>query len=795
MKNFYALQTLLFFVFSIVSRSVTGQCLDVSFDPVLETGASIQSILVEPDGRVMAGGVIYKANGVSVTNLVRLQANGTLDQTFGNGSPVNFNSTIRVIKKQADGKLLIAGAFTKFNDITANRIVRLNSDGTLDNSFNYTGTNGFISTLVIQSDGKIIIGGAFTLVNNTPSNRIARLLPNGDLDETFSVGSGANNSVSLAALQADGKILLTGSFTSFNGYNYNRLLRLMPTGHIDGTFQTGQGMSSPSGTLTVLSNGQIIVTGYTYNGTNLREGMARLNENGSHDLSFPASYLGLNAPVSALTQIADGSLLVAGSIYTAVVKLNPDGSRSATLQPEDYTNSQTTTNLSMVLALAVDAQGKILVGGDLQRIQNQYVSGIARLHADGRFDNSFAPDLRTKGTINTVVGQPDGKVLLEGNITYVNNKQVNTFVRLLSNGLLDESFANGGKEFHQFSNIALQSTGKIITLSNVVMNGSKQIGFKRLHPDGTPDVDFSIRTGSSVTSMATQPDNKILVGGTISEDGSAATARNYLGRLNADGTMDQSFETGRGPSFFVQAIAVQSDKKIVIGGIKSFLSSYNGLPIPGIARIHEDGTLDQSFQVGTGPGYSNSVVSPTIASILSLPSGNLLVTGVFDSFNGVPCDGLILLNTDGSVSSPVNVHCAIAPNQLAKGAVRSMALLPGNKLVLAGNLPLTDGTLKTIVKLEPPILLASKDKTSSLHKRGAFPNPFQEEVSFTLDKSSVGPAEVKVYSLTGTLVFSKAMGQSSGDVFTLSLSHLTPGTYLVEVTLGNSVQRHRILKY
>ncbi|EKE19188.1 MAG: hypothetical protein ACD_9C00099G0001, partial [uncultured bacterium] len=124
--------------------------------------------------------------------------------------PVRFY----VLLLQPDGKILIGGTFTTYNGTSRNHIARINADGTLDTTFSPgSGANDDIYSLVLQSDGKILVGGPFTTYNGTSRNYIARINSNGSLDTTFNPGSGANNILHSTVIQPDGKILIGGGFT------------------------------------------------------------------------------------------------------------------------------------------------------------------------------------------------------------------------------------------------------------------------------------------------------------------------------------------------------------------------------------------------------------------------------------------------------------------------------------------------------------------------------------------------------------------------------------------------------
>ncbi len=154
-----------------------------------------------------------------------MNTDGTIDLNFNIG--IGPNSTVRSISMQSDNKIVIGGDFTSYNVINRNYVARLNSDGTLDATFaSGLGANNSVRTTTFQSDGKIIIGGDFTSFNGVVRSNIAMLNPDGLLDSIFNMGSGTNESVWTTSIQSDGKIIIGGDFTSYNGTGRNRIARI-----------------------------------------------------------------------------------------------------------------------------------------------------------------------------------------------------------------------------------------------------------------------------------------------------------------------------------------------------------------------------------------------------------------------------------------------------------------------------------------------------------------------------------------------------------------------------------------
>ena len=156
--------------------------------------------------------------GVTVLSLFLMTAHGRAQSALDGFDP-NANGSIYVVVVQSDGKMLIGGNFTSLSPnggatVTRNRIARLNVDGTLDNAFD-PNASGDIETIAVQADGKVLVGGSFTGIGGTTRNRIARLDATTGAADSFD--SNANNAVYAIAVQADGKILVGGSFTTLGG--------------------------------------------------------------------------------------------------------------------------------------------------------------------------------------------------------------------------------------------------------------------------------------------------------------------------------------------------------------------------------------------------------------------------------------------------------------------------------------------------------------------------------------------------------------------------------------------------
>jgi uncharacterized delta-60 repeat protein len=252
---------------NFIARLQSDGVLDASFNNT-GTNAKIYDLVVLPNDKILIGGYFTTNNGTPAPHIDRLNSDGSVDFSFQLGSGANdFVSKIVV---QSDQKILLAGNFTSYSGTAANQFVRLQENGLIDNTFNVgTGPNSGVYTMDVQADGKILVGGNFTNFGGAASPRMERLNTDGTVDFTFNIGNGFNDYITAIHVQPDGKILVSGAFTICNGVPVNRLVRLNSDGSIDPTFATGTGLGAPAFKILTQPNGKILLAGAftSYNGT------------------------------------------------------------------------------------------------------------------------------------------------------------------------------------------------------------------------------------------------------------------------------------------------------------------------------------------------------------------------------------------------------------------------------------------------------------------------------------------------------------------------------------------------
>ena len=557
----------------------------------------------------------------------------SMDNRFDTKMPVGFDSTVYAVTIQDDGKIIAGGKFTTYEGIQTNKLARINADGTKDPSFDIgSGFNGDVRAVLLLDNGKIVVGGDFTSYNGTDSSRIIRLNADGSVDTSFDIWSGFNNAdngsdpayVATLALSASGKILVGGNFQY-----YGPMIGVCTTDaqYLDQT--------------TCESNEQVwwlqqTVAGY----------IISLNDDGTRDTDFDM-VAWFEAIVRDIAVWNDGKIAVAGDFSTyygsgfeewvtaaGIVLLNADGTKDIAFDFVDWLAWWINT-------IAIQGNGKIVVGG----ATNFLFSRLYRFNTDGTLDDSFhSPSSSMWMNIYSLVVQDDGKIVVGGNWATLDSLAPPSpvhIMRLNADGSLDLRFpwfVSRGSSDGAYA-ITIQDDGKIVVGGN--FNSYNWIwarGIIRFTTDGEKDTTFYNGDGinTDVNTVAVQDDGKVLVWGKFVSYGWVSA--NRLTRLNTDGSMDTWFDVGDGFNNDISVVAIQDNGKILVGGK---FSQYNWESVKPLIRLNTDGTRDTSFVVG-------EELVGEITDVAIQADGKIVAVGVFYWNNPENFTSIIRLNTDGT---------------------------------------------------------------------------------------------------------------------------------------------------
>lgn len=753
--------------------------LDIPFNAKF-SGGRVDTSARQPDGKILIGGNFTEVHGVSRLGVARLNADGTLDSSFTPPAGMHFNAKQVVL--QPNGKVVVIGPFG-----ASLNLARLNADGSLDSAFDWDGkfsrnglidntghaqSRGTVKWAVVQTDGKIVVVGEFTHVITSATTAVARSCvarfnSDGTFDESYyASGSGvsysgdsAPTSVDFAARQNNGpnagKIIIAGNFDRFDSGGPNQqadipnFVRLNTDGSFDPTFDPNPGYPSGQGFpdnsvyirgLFIQSDDRIVIFGsasHPYWGI-----ISRFESSGPRDSTFASPAFddyGVVPQILAVAQQTNGKLIVGGSFHSVdgavannVARLGLDGARDNTIaaeaagpnalsvnsllvRPADnkiliggnfstyggasrnnlaWTNADGSVDGLLaglsgvrylnptIYAVAVQTDGKILVGGVFSALNGLPQYNLVRLNPDSTVDSSFGPNLGTHGSVRAIRVQPDGKIVIAGNFIAINGAVVGRIARLNSDGTIDQSFdtgtgANGilhalaldaagniyaGGSFSHFNDLyvprlvklgpngalngsfyfygnsssdvvyaitAPDATGRLVVGGQFRLSGQTRNLARLSATDGFPESQFTINSqinSGLIFAIAETPSGKYYVGG-----------RGGVARFNNDGTRDTTFSQPFPSDFYFRRALALQNGKLWVGGQKS-------TQFPALTRLTDTGAVDPSFDSGTGfeiTPFTNVSNRSDIYALAVQPDGKLLVGGSFDTYNGTARGGLV----------------------------------------------------------------------------------------------------------------------------------------------------------
>jgi uncharacterized delta-60 repeat protein len=352
--------------------------------------------------------------------------------------------------------------------------------GDVDAGFQPTIDSGLLAgvhAIAVQPDGKVVIGGEFDFLDGLLHQNFGRLQSNGSVDAEFGFASYVDSTVSSIAVQRDGKLVLTGSFTDVAGEFHERLVRLGGNGAPDGAFALGTNFQV--WTTSLAADGALVIAGqFTNLAGVVRQRLARISAVGAIDSALKPAVAGLGGAIYCSAIQPDGKILIAGDFATVggvsrpyLARVNVDGSLDAAFQPEPN---------GIVGSLALAPDGKILIGGGFRTVGASARSHLARLHANGSVDPSFAPGVNQ--FVSSIALQADGKMVIGGYFTNIDATPRAHLARLHSDGALDTGFAAAANG--RVCAVALQADGQILVGGFfTTINGVSRAGVARLAND------------------------------------------------------------------------------------------------------------------------------------------------------------------------------------------------------------------------------------------------------------------------------------------------------------------------
>ena len=686
--TFAQLILIAFTVTSVIKAQTSG--VDLSFNAVLSKDADGGNFTLQPDGKILVFGGFQIVNGVIKNQIARLNADGSLDNSF-DCAACDFSIGSAVV--QADGKIVVAGSlYSAATQTNVARIRRLNVDGSLDNSFAAplgepsAQVNSFAYVWAVQPDGKVLVEITSRSAGSSASQKgIYRLNANGSFDNTFTTinifqGILSRDSVSKLAITADGKILISRNNSNGRGF----LNRYNSDGTSDTTFEspilTGDpdvgNTSSRISDFDIQPDGKIVIGGlFTAVNSISRKNVVGLMPAGNVDLSFaPASVFMRAEPANQIKILSNGQILIStGTGFPTAFPPPASGNRFFRFNADGSLDNTfaSPANLVQIVKWEVDASDRVLVyGGFLEN--GITVFKFARLNPNGSVSVFLNAYFGIGGSVLTLAVQPDGKVLFAGDFSRVNDVPRRKLARVNADGTSDSTFNPGVGIDNPITKIVVEPDGKILLGGSFTVNNLSGLGIVRLNSDGSLDTVFNPILGITVYSIVLQADGKILVGGSFT--GVNGQTRVGLVRLNSDGTTDASFNPAFGTGTVIRSIAVQADGKIMVGGA---FNAVNGFARNNLVRLNADGSLDTVFNAGS---------ISQINQIEILPDGKYLVL----------TNTLVRLNANGTADA------AFQSPSLTGGAINAFLVLPDGTIIVGGSFTAVNNTARSrLARLRP----------------------------------------------------------------------------------------------
>ena len=403
------------------SHAQPAGSLDLNFHPAINVGTDIYAVTLQTNGQILIGGSFTSVEDLPRANVARLNADGTLDPSFDPGTAADLGY-VNSIAIQNDGKILAGGFFYSSMGLDSGMLTRLNPDGTLDDTFDpYLYIDAPVNAVLVQPDGKILLGGSFVTIDFLVRRSVARLEANGTLDYGFDacVASSEGNGATALGLQPDGKILASGTFSFSTGYSRNGIARLGDCGELDPSYAPEPGVDSTNIVSTLaLQPGGTVLMGGNFRSFHLtpRGGIAQVTTEGLVDPDFdPGTGIDAKTAVYAVAFQKNGQMIIGGTFESynkqpkaSVARINFDGSLDPSYGPELGPDNA-------ISSMALQKNGALIVGGRFTSFDGVPRNGIARLNADPPSSRLGLPTQIGDGLIQfTLYGDPDAKYTVQG---------------------------------------------------------------------------------------------------------------------------------------------------------------------------------------------------------------------------------------------------------------------------------------------------------------------------------------------------------------------------------------------
>jgi uncharacterized delta-60 repeat protein len=719
-----------------LARYLPGGTIDSTFAGTGEVMFPVAGIFamsdmaLQPDGKIVACGTVNTPAGKHDFFVMRLTPDGALDPTFGTGGMITGdikNGTedlANALVVQPNGQIVVGGqTFIAYGEFA---VARYNENGSLDSTFGDYGVYTIIfnnpascQAMALQDDGKVVlVGNVSSSFNSKIDFAVARITPQGKVDFSFDVngmlitdfGTEGHGSAVGVAIQSDGSIVVAGGDTK------GALLaaRYRPNGALDTSFDgDGKFVAARAAyhvtDLALQPDGKPVILGDQKPSNEFDFRVFRLFSNGGFDSGFGSNgQVGIdfagNDYACNIALLSDGRIIAHGiandpgiGTATALARLWPDGTLDVggwqTLDPTDAFFDPKSEEEAF--GMAIQADGKVVLAGNIARGSDHMGNNfaLARFRPDGQPDLAFG----SAGSLNFGFGardigravaiQPDGKIVVTG-YTFTPNGSDFMVARFLPDGTADNTFGFGGFNALDFLggddygvDIAIAPDGKIV-VGGTTFNGARFVfGAARFNPNGTVDTAFDLDGKQlfefvsglthQVEALLVQPDRRIILGGQVGSDFA-------LVRFEENGAVDGSFGNGgsiltdMGGTDVLHDLAATSDGGLIAAGSREI-----GNVDFALARYTAAGALAPGFGSG-GKAFADFGIEDIAYAVDVRSDSTIVAAGYSRTF------ALAQFRDDGTLDPAFNGTGMATTNFPGLDYARTVKFTGQGKIVLAG---------------------------------------------------------------------------------------------------------------
>ncbi len=724
---------------------------------------TVRTIVPLAGGDVIALGSFRDNEADSTLRIVRLDARGRYVPTYVRDPRFARNAEENMLQR-SDGLLSVLTSRTAQSANVIGCFV-VGVDGTLDvESSRDSVLNGFMWDASIGPDDAVFVGGRFLMPGTNVSYGCAKILANGATDPSWARPRINRSGARAMAVAADGSVYLGGNFDTVGTYRRTGLVRLLPNGEVDPSFNV------------VLDSGQYIIDvflqpekgvvvigrgpGYADSGPFLR----RYRVDGTIDPTFAVYDTTNHTPVELFSDGADGFFIKGNYFESTLQRANVDGQIDTTFVPP---------YISGIVNKVVSNGVKVFVGGEFRVVDGRSHPSLMVLDERGGIDHDYNLPCARSPYVASVTRCNDETLVLGSPLVNIDTTTLGPTISVDRTGALRTEYRQRGLLAPYLGSMMARKARQLQDARLLVYDNNRgsEGWIYRLLPNGERDTTYRppVDINGSIIDVSLLENGQAYIVWATRANG--APTKHHIARLDVNGQIDATFNTGEGLEGTVTGHHVLPDGSIYLAGN---LSSYNGTDVETLIRLKANGDLDASFStditLGSVPG---AMVG--IDHIATDSEGRIIIAGRFDNVDGRVYANVARLRTNGTLD------LTFAPDIGSFTAISKIVVDAKNRVIVAGNFTIgetkgiarcaEDGSLDQsfTVDLDGAVLDILAVGSDTLYAVGTFQNiggrPHPAIARFLMDPST-------------------SVNEAGGEAGTVHIAP-NPATDIVTITVGD----------